>query len=141
MEVEEKDVEDEDETEGKEEEDEESEEDEAPSISRSSYVKKSRWAFLTKDRLRVPSGKLIRSCMRSMMGAASRGALKALRELPLLHKFACLARSMAEMSPFTGSTLYAAVRSDDRKSRKINKLMENVLLTFREKEYGGRSSP
>ncbi|GAB2266093.1 hypothetical protein Dimus_001120 [Dionaea muscipula] len=63
MEVEEKDEEDEDETEGEEEEDEESEEDGTPSISRSSHVKKSRRAFLTKDRLRVPSGKMIRSSM------------------------------------------------------------------------------
>ncbi|GAB2290371.1 hypothetical protein Dimus_024651 [Dionaea muscipula] len=80
-----------------------------------------------KERLRIPLSRLVRSCMDSMIGAANRATIRALRSVRLKHKFACLCRSMAETSLLMGDVLYNAVRTDARRCRKTDRLMEEEI--------------
>ncbi|GAB2287940.1 hypothetical protein Dimus_022292 [Dionaea muscipula] len=70
--------------------------------------------------------------MDSMMGAANRATLITLRSVPLKHKFAVLCRSKAETSLLTGDVLYNAIRTDDKRCRKIDRLMEEKYALERE---------
>ncbi|GAB2273200.1 hypothetical protein Dimus_008003 [Dionaea muscipula] len=103
--------------------DEEGKRDVDPSASKSGSSKKSLFA---NQRLRVPSSPMVRSCMDSMMGATNRATIRALQSVPLKHKFACLCRSMAETSFLTGDVLFNAIKTDARRCRKIDRLMEEV---------------
>ncbi|GAB2268256.1 hypothetical protein Dimus_003232 [Dionaea muscipula] len=64
--------------------------------------------------------------MDSMMGAANHATIIALRNIPLKHKCAILCGNMTETSLLTGDVLYAAVRTDERRCRKIDRLMEEI---------------
>ncbi|GAB2278918.1 hypothetical protein Dimus_013587 [Dionaea muscipula] len=75
------------------EEDEEGKRDVDPSATKRRSSKRSLFA---NQRLRVPSGQMVRRYMEFMMGVANRETIRALQSVPLKHKFACLCRSMAE---------------------------------------------
>ncbi|GAB2270894.1 hypothetical protein Dimus_005757 [Dionaea muscipula] len=75
-------------------------------------------------RLSIPSSHQVRSCMDVMMGCANRATIKSLRRLPLRHTCAILCRNMAETSLLRGDVLRTAVQSDDRRCRRIDRLME-----------------
>ncbi|GAB2265544.1 hypothetical protein Dimus_000591 [Dionaea muscipula] len=74
--------------------DEEGKRDVGPFASKRRSSKRSLFAS---QRLRVPSGRMVRSCMNSMMAAANRVTIRALQNVPLKHKFVCLYRTMAEV--------------------------------------------
>ncbi|GAB2273164.1 hypothetical protein Dimus_007967 [Dionaea muscipula] len=80
----------------------------------------------------VPSSRIVRSCMDVMMGCANRTTIKFLCRLPLKHKCAILCRNMAETSLLTGDVLYAAIQTDDRRCRKIDRLMKEKYALERE---------
>ncbi|GAB2275980.1 hypothetical protein Dimus_010723 [Dionaea muscipula] len=83
-------------------------------------------------RLRVPSGRMGRSCMGSMMGDANHATIRGLHNVHLKHKCAILWRNMAETSLLTGDVLYNAIRNDDRRCRNIDRLMEEKYAMERE---------
>ncbi|GAB2297674.1 hypothetical protein Dimus_031761 [Dionaea muscipula] len=58
------------------------------------------------------------------MGSGNRATIRSLRALPLRHKYAILCRNMAETSLLTGDVLRTVVQTDDRRCRKIDKLMK-----------------
>ncbi|GAB2287900.1 hypothetical protein Dimus_022255 [Dionaea muscipula] len=103
--------------------------------SSASKRRSSEWSFFANRRLRVPSSRMVRSRMDSMMGAANRATIRALQSVPLKHKFSCLCRSLAETSLHTGDVLYHAVRTDSQRCRKMYRLMEEkYALEQEEKE-------
>ncbi|GAB2299252.1 hypothetical protein Dimus_033322 [Dionaea muscipula] len=91
-----------------------------PSTSERRYRRRS---LFSPKRLSVPSGRMVRSCMGVMMGAFNHASINALCNIPLKHKCVILCRNMAETSLLTGDVLYAVVRTDDRRCRKIDRLM------------------
>ncbi|GAB2273324.1 hypothetical protein Dimus_008123, partial [Dionaea muscipula] len=93
------------------------------SASKRQYRKRSPFA---PQRLKVPFDRMVRSCMDTLMGAANRATIRALRSVPLKHKFVVLCRSMDETSLLTGDVLYNAVRTDGRRCKKIDRLMEEI---------------
>ncbi|GAB2279145.1 hypothetical protein Dimus_013800 [Dionaea muscipula] len=100
---------------------EEGEGDVGPSTSKRYYRRRS---LYSPKRLSVPPSRMIRKCMDIMMGCANRATIRSLHKLPLKHKCAILCRNMAETSLLTGDVLRAAVQADDRRCRKIDRLME-----------------
>ncbi|GAB2288276.1 hypothetical protein Dimus_022616 [Dionaea muscipula] len=99
---------------------EEGEGDAGPSTSERRYRKQS---LFSPKRLSVPSSRMVRSYMDVMMGCANHAIIKSLYRLPLKHKCAILCRNMGETSLLTGDVLYATVQTDDRRCRKIERLM------------------
>ncbi|GAB2292880.1 hypothetical protein Dimus_027108 [Dionaea muscipula] len=83
-------------------------------------------------RLSVPSGHMVRSCVDSLMGTANHATIRAVRDIPLKHKCAILCRNMTKTSLLTGDVLYNVVRTDDRRCRKIDRLMEEKYALERE---------
>ncbi|GAB2276053.1 hypothetical protein Dimus_010795 [Dionaea muscipula] len=65
-------------------------------------------------------------------GCANHATIKSLRNLPLKHKCAILCINMDETSLLTGDILYASVRTDDRRCRKIDRLMGEKYALERE---------
>ncbi|GAB2290423.1 hypothetical protein Dimus_024701 [Dionaea muscipula] len=80
----------------------------------------------------IDKGRMMRSGMDAMMGAANHATIRAPCNVPLKHKCAILCRNMAEMSLLTGDVLYAAVRTYIQRCRKIDKLMEEKYALERE---------
>ncbi|GAB2301248.1 hypothetical protein Dimus_035281 [Dionaea muscipula] len=76
------------------------------------------------NRLNVPSRHTVRRCMDSLMGAATPTTIRSMRRLPLKHKCAILCRNMAETSLLMGDVLFFAVRTEERRCRKIDRLKE-----------------
>ncbi|GAB2302827.1 hypothetical protein Dimus_036822 [Dionaea muscipula] len=80
----------------------------------------------------IDRGCMVRSCMNAMMGVSNHAIIKALHNVPLKHKCAILCRNMAETSLLTSDVLYNAVRTDDQRCRKINRLMGEKYALERE---------
>ncbi|GAB2265717.1 hypothetical protein Dimus_000755 [Dionaea muscipula] len=62
--------------------------------------------------------------MDSLMGAATHTTMRSMRRLPLKHKCAILCRNMAKSSLLTGYVLFSAVRTEEQRCRKIDRLKE-----------------
>ncbi|GAB2292260.1 hypothetical protein Dimus_026509, partial [Dionaea muscipula] len=105
---------------GEEDEEEEEERDEDSSASE----RRRRRSLFAPKRLSVPPGHMIKKCMEVMMGGVNRATIRSLRELPLKHKCAILCKNMAETSLITRDVLRTAVQTDDRRCRKVDRLME-----------------
>ncbi|GAB2281430.1 hypothetical protein Dimus_016019 [Dionaea muscipula] len=106
-------------------EEEEDEEQERGDVGPSAFKRRRRRRSLFfPKRLSVPSSHKVKSCMMVMMSGANRATIQSLRKLPLKHKCAILCRNMAETSLLTGDVLRAAVQTDDRRCRKIDRLIE-----------------
>ncbi|GAB2290621.1 hypothetical protein Dimus_024900, partial [Dionaea muscipula] len=102
-------------------EEEEGKRDVGPSTSERRYRRRS---LFSPKRLSIPLSRMVRSLMDVMIGSANRATIKSLRRLPLKHKCAILCRNMTEMSLLTRDVLYVAIQTDDRRCRKIDRLME-----------------
>ncbi|GAB2290269.1 hypothetical protein Dimus_024549 [Dionaea muscipula] len=83
-----------------------------------------RRSLFSPKRLSVPSSRKVRICIDVLMGATNHATIRVVRNLPLKHKCAILCRNMAEMSLLMGDVLYAVVRTDERRCKKINTLMD-----------------
>ncbi|GAB2275985.1 hypothetical protein Dimus_010728, partial [Dionaea muscipula] len=66
------------------------------------------------------------------MGAAAHMTIRSMRRLLLKHKCAILCRNMAESSILTGDVLFSAVRTEERRRRKIDRLKEEKFSLERE---------
>ncbi|GAB2279148.1 hypothetical protein Dimus_013803 [Dionaea muscipula] len=83
-----------------------------------------RRSLFSPKRLSAPLSHMVRKCMDIMMGCANRATIRSIRKLSLMHKCAILCRNMAETSLLTGDVLRAAVQTDDRRCKKIDRLMD-----------------
>ncbi|GAB2295905.1 hypothetical protein Dimus_030053 [Dionaea muscipula] len=110
-------------------EEEEGQRDVGPSIFERRYRRRS---LFSPKRLDVPSSHMVRNCMDVLMGIVNHATIRAVRSLPLKHKCAILCRNMAETSLLTGDVLYSAVRTESRRCRKIDRLMEEKYSLERE---------
>ncbi|GAB2270403.1 hypothetical protein Dimus_005304 [Dionaea muscipula] len=100
-----------------------------PSTSKRSHRERT---LFTPGRLNIPSRKIVRRCMDSLMRDATHTTIRSMRRLPLKHKCTILCRNMAETALLMRDVLFSAVRLENRRCRKIDRLKEEKYALERE---------